>query len=323
MQIAELATSFTVLEASNLKVSPSEVEVGQPVTLTADLQNVAETQVTYHCCLLCQGKEVKAKDITVAGSSIEKVTFTLSQATSGMYKVELLGLSVSFTVLKPAEFKVVSLDIAPSLVKVGDETTITTTIENIGEAKGTYNATLVVDGLVEQTRDVTLAGGATKPVSFLASKDSPGSYNIEIGEQGAILEVVQPVRLETGIIFRELSRGDKARLRIKNSIDLDVVVVLCSSEEPKVPLLALYVQSDDSYTAMKIRGGTYVLYYTFGEDWYDDSQKFLSRATYHQYRDEIHFKDSSRRYTIWTFDFDSADWADVYKIGEDEFPSLG
>ena len=74
---------------------------------------------------------------------------------------------------------------------------------------------------------------------------------------------------------------------------------------------------------MKIQAGTYVLYYAFGQDWVDDSQKFLSNATYHRYIDELQFKGTTGHYTIWTFDFDSAAWADVYRIGEDEFPVWG
>jgi hypothetical protein len=236
--------------------------------------------------------------------------------------VELLGLSGSYKVLKPAEFRVTNLDMTPNPVKVGDETKITINIENAGDAEDTYTAALVVNGQTEQTQDVRLAGGATQSVSFSTSKDSPGSYSIKIAEQEAILEVVQPVRLDTGIIFEELPTGP-SRLRIKNGLDLDVAVALCSHAEPAIPLLAVYVQSGDSYTTMKIGAGTYVLYYAFGQDWVDDSHKFLSNATYHRYKDELEFKGTSRHYTIWTFDFDTAGWVEVYRIEEDEFPVWG
>jgi len=322
IQLAELTASFTVLGVSNLKVSPSQVEAHQPVTVTADLQNTAETQATYHCCLACQGKEVEVKDITVAGGSIEKVTFTLSQATSGMYNIELLGLSDSFKVLKPAKFKVVNLDIDPNPVKVGDETTIVTQIVNVGEAEGTYTATLVVDGLVEQTRDVTAVGGASKPVSFAVSKDSPGSYSVEVDGQEAILTVIQPIRLETGTELLDEISG-KGRLDIENQTDFDAVVVLCSVDEPKTPLLAFYLQSHDSYKAAGIKRGTYVLYIAVGEVWDENSQKFLMDATYHRSKGEFEWEETERKRTTWHVSLDPAVIAVYYQpVSEDEFPSL-
>jgi hypothetical protein len=250
----------------------------------------------------------------------------LSQATSGTYRVELLGLSGSFKVLKPAEFKVVNLDITPNPVKVGEQTTITISIENVGEAEGTYAATLVVDGVpVEQTSEVTLASGASKSVSLVLSKDSPGSYSIEIGGQEAILKMVQPVRLPTGtILVRDLS-GGKAKLKIENERDLDAVVVLSSSEEPAIPLLAFYVRAGDSYRAGGIPGGIYVMHLTLGRDWIEDSQKFFTEATYQRFSDEFRFISRSSKYTIWTIFLGGGggEPAGTQRVGEDEFPKLG
>lgn len=324
VQLEELSTSFTVLGAGNLEISPSEVEVGQPVTVSADLHNVAETETTYHSSLLWQGKGVETKDVTVAGSSRKRVTFTWAPAASGTYEVELLGLSGSLKVLKPAEFKIVNLDIAPNPVKVGEQVTITATIKNVGEATGTYDASLLVDGVVLQTTEVTLAGGATKPVSSMISKDSPGSYSIKIGGQEAILEMIQPVRLETGtFLVQEMSSGD-AKLKIENERDLDAVVVLSSLEEPTIPLLAFYVRAGDSYRAGGIRGGTYVIHVALGRDWIEDSQKFFTEATYQRFSDEFRFIARSSRYTIWTIFLGGGDGepAGTQRVGEDEFPNL-
>lgn len=325
VQLEELTTSFTVLEASNLKVSPSEVEVDQPVTITANLENVAEAQTTYHCCLVCQGKEVEAKDVTVAGGSTEKVSFALSQATPGVYKVELLGFSRSFTVVKPvkpAEFKVVNLDIAPNPVKVGGQTTITISVENVGEATGTYEATLLLDGEVYQTSDVTLVGGASKPVSFPVTKDSPGSYSVEVDGQETILKVIQPVRLETGTVLKRKISG-KGKLEVDNQLDSDAVVVLSAAKEPDIPLLAVYIQSHDSCKTSGIKEDTYVLYIALGEAWDENSQKFLMDATYHRTKGELKWVETTRKRTMWNVSLDPAVIAVYYQpVSENEFPSL-
>lgn len=318
VQLGELTASFTVLEVSNLKVSPSEVEADQPVTVSADLRNLADTQATCHCCLLCQGKEVQAKDITIAGGSKDKVTFTLSQGTPGIYEVQLGNLSDSFKVLKPAGFEVVSLDILPNPAKVGEETAITLSIENVGETADTYTATLVVDGAVYETRDVTLAGGATEPVSFSLSKESPGSYNIEIGGRETILKVWQPP--PTGTFFVRHETG-QAALEIENRYsDLDVVAVLCKAEDPETPWIAFYVQAGDTYTARRIGHGLYVVYFTLGVEWDDDSWEFLTEATYHRHGDELKFVSTSDKKTTWYFKLGPDRLGG--QISEGEFPAL-
>jgi len=326
VQLGELTASFTVLGVGNLEISPSEVEVGQPVTVSADLHNVAETETTYHSSLLWQGKGVEAKDITVAGSSRKRVTFTWAPAASGTYEVELLGLSGSLKVLKPAEFKIGNLNIAPNPVKVGKQVTITATIKNVGEATGTYDASLLVDGAVLQATEVTLAGGATETVSFSASKDSPGNYDIEISGQQVTLRVVQPVQPPTGTYFlNELSGGRKSRLRLKNQRELDIVAVMCLSQQPNTPLAAVYVQANDSHTVMKVPEATYVLYYTLGQDWDDEEKKFLEEVGYYRFSDEFRFSESSSKYTIWTITFGGVEGvgAPVGTVNEDEFPRLG
>ncbi|MHA2067161.1 MAG: CARDB domain-containing protein, partial [Candidatus Thorarchaeota archaeon] len=131
----------------------------------------------------------------------------------------------------PAEFQVVGLDISPNPAKVGQQTTIIVTIENIGGSEGTYNASLLLDGEVYHTSDVTLAGGTETSVSTVVSKDSPGSYKIKIGVQEAILEVIEVVHLETGTVFWEKESLGMARLEVNNKLDFDTVVVLCSVEE--------------------------------------------------------------------------------------------
>lgn len=311
-------------EMSSLDVSPEVCLPGDTVVVSAILVNTGNAKGDYAAELLVNGAMEQTQTFTLEPRSSQSLSFTLMEGEPGRYSVQLAELTASFTVLKPAEFRVVDLDIAPNPVKVGEPATITVTIENVGEAEGTYHATLLLDGGAHYTSDVTLAAGVAKTELFMVSKDSPGSYSIQIGGQQAILEVIQPVRLETGtFLVRELT-GGKAKLKIENELDLDAVVVLSSPEEPTIPLLAFYVQSHDSYRATRIPAGTYVLYVALGRDWDNDSKKFLSIATYKRFVDEYYFKSTKRRYTIWTIFLGGGDGepARVQLVTEDEFPRL-
>ena len=299
VQLGEFTASLTVLEAGNFELSPAEVKIEQPVTVSADLRNVAETEVTYHCCLLCQGTEAATQDITLAGGAAEAVTFTLSQNTPGIYEVQLGNLSASFKVLKPAEFEVASLGILPNPARVGQEAAVTTIIKNAGDIAGTYAADLAVDGEVYDTVEVTLAGGDTETASFSLIKDSPGNYNIEFGGQEAILRVWQPPPTGTFFVYH---RQGSAQIEVTNRFsDLDVVAILAKADEPEIAVTAFYVQAGDIYKFKLVGHGLYIVYFTIGEEWDDDTYKFLTRATYHRFEDEYMFSSLKEIKTIWYF----------------------
>ena len=330
VQLGEFTAPLTVLEASNFKLSPSEVEVDEIVTVNADLRNVADTEATYHCCLLCQGESVASQDITLAGGATEAVVFTLSQSTPGMYEVQLGNLSASFKVLKPAEFEVTSFEIIPNPVRVGGETSVILIVKNAGDLAGTYSTTLLVDGVAGETWEVALVGGATEMMSYSLSKDTPGSYSIQIGGKEATLEVVQPLRLQTGLISEDETYFESViskinSLKITNETPLDMVAVLSPSETINYPLAVMYVRSGDSYIYMWLPGGSFFLYYTFGEDWDNTSKRFLGETMYLRATEEIVYEQWATVAFQWQVIFDKMM---VFTFGsvvldEDEFPDLG
>jgi hypothetical protein len=317
VQLGELTASLVVLEASNFNLSPSEVNIDQPVTVSTNLRNAAETDVSYHCELLCRGTEAATKDVTLAGGSESEVTFTLTRSTPGIYEVKLGNLSGSFKVLKPAEFKVASLGILPNPARVGQEAAVTTIIENVGDLAGTYSADLAVDGAVYQTVEVALAGGAMETATFSLSKDLPGSYNIQFNGQEAILRVWQPPPTGTFFVYK---RQGSARLEVTNRFsDLDIVAVLAKADEPLTPVTAFYVQAGDIYKFKGVGHDFYIVYFTIGVEWDDDTYKFLTGATYHR-SEELKFTSTSDQITTWFFKLGPD--APSGQIPESLFPSL-
>ncbi len=91
-----------------------------------------------------------------------------------------------------AEFEVISLDIKPPEVIAGEIASITAVVENTGGSEGTHAVILTVDGTTVETKEVTLAPGVSKTVTFTFIKDVAGIYKVEIAELSAILTVTLP-----------------------------------------------------------------------------------------------------------------------------------
>jgi len=96
------------------------------------------------------------------------------------------------TPLPLAKFEVISLDIEPPEATTGETVSITAEVENTGGSERTYAAVLTVDGGEFETKDVTLAAGAKGTVTFTVTKDTPGTYEIELAGLSGTIEVLRP-----------------------------------------------------------------------------------------------------------------------------------
>lgn len=99
---------------------------------------------------------------------------------------------------KPAEFEVNALNISPTEVVKGEPATVTIDVGNTGGSEGTYIATLTIDGVETESKEITLAAGSTETVVFTVTKDTPGTYRVELGELSGILKVLRPAEFKIG-----------------------------------------------------------------------------------------------------------------------------
>lgn len=101
----------------------------------------------------------------------------------------IAAAAIALTRPAPARFEVSDLVIDPSEVEAGKPAEISVKVKNVGEAAGTYTAVLRVDGRVEATKDIALAGGATQTVSFTITRDVVGTCGVEVDGLGGDLKV--------------------------------------------------------------------------------------------------------------------------------------
>jgi hypothetical protein len=118
-------------------------------------------------------------------------------------------------------------------------------------------------------------------------------------------------------------------LTINNGLDSDAIVVLSKSYKPKVAWISVYVQSNDSYTIIGIPDGVYILYFSFGENWDNNSKKFTKAAIFQRFEKELEFKTTETPTEIW-YDIYSVTLHPVPEgtaktryINETDFPEVG
>ena len=191
-----------LFEVASLTISPDEVVPGQEVTVSATVGNVGQREGIYSVTLTVDGEIVDTQAVSLSSGSSETVSFVLVKDEVGSYSIGIDGLTDTLRVLKPAEFTVSDLAIAPAEPEVWEEVMVTARVKNVGEVEGIYTATLKIDGVEVETKDVTLAGGVVKTVTFAFVRDVGPSCDIEIDG------LTQTVTVREGVL-PTLFIGDK------------------------------------------------------------------------------------------------------------------
>jgi len=87
--------TFTV---SHLHISPTEVESGDSVDITAEVSNTGGTEGSHDVVLKINGEVQETKSVTLAPGASETVAFTVTRDVAGTYDVDVDGESGQFTV---------------------------------------------------------------------------------------------------------------------------------------------------------------------------------------------------------------------------------
>ena len=76
----------------DLTIAPPTVEVGETVTVSADIENIGQTDGTYIPTLKIDGTEIEEKpEVPVAAGGTATVEFTLAINIAGTYEIEVDG----------------------------------------------------------------------------------------------------------------------------------------------------------------------------------------------------------------------------------------
>jgi hypothetical protein len=106
----------------------------------------------------------------------------------------LLALIVSLGLLQACaeaqpSFEVLSLDITPSKITPGEKVTVEVEISNSNAKVDTYNVPLMVNGVADDRKIITLAPGATELITFTLTRSQAGTYRISVGNKESTLVV--------------------------------------------------------------------------------------------------------------------------------------
>ena len=190
------------LRVQRLTVTPELAKVGETVTVTVEVQNVAEVEAERTLTLKVDGVPVVPERlITLAPGETKTEVFTFeAPEIAGRHDLEIAGITRSFEVaplpplIAPARLIQVSqLTLSPKVVQPGQAVSISVTLRNDGDEHGLTDVILRVirEQVVEieiTEKDVPVPGRREVALTFEVSRFEGGNYTVEV-EGVAVVEV--------------------------------------------------------------------------------------------------------------------------------------
>jgi hypothetical protein len=316
---------------------PEAVISGEDVVVDVLVSNEGPAPVSQELTLVAEDQartvtgDPQAASLELAGGAEQSVRFVFPALDAGDYELTATigdweGPAGDVWVMTPARFEVDGLDVQPDPMDINDsqEATVTTSITNVGEADGTYQLRLELDGELVEERSIDLRGGSSTEEAFPVTITEAGPHELVAGGRTVSFEAYQLERPANGTVLTNQIGGGRNELRITNNFDEDYLVVLARPGEGNPALLSVYVRGGTSHTVYGVRDGTYSTYYAYGTAWCTHHQTFTQGAGHGRYEDDDTFTSSSTSYT-WvalTFGITDGPGSPTDWVSADDFPTM-
>ena len=123
------------------------------------------------------------------------------ESTNGthVFTASTSNLSTSAVGVKRPAISVANVALSDGTVESGNTVTVTAKVTNSGGAAGAYTVTLTAFGEIVDSKELTLAAGESRSVTFVRRIGSPGVYELSVNGENATLQVTgsTPTGMET------------------------------------------------------------------------------------------------------------------------------
>ena len=184
----------SIFETLSLHITPPKVITGEKTTVAVEIRNSNAKMDTYNVPLMVNGVADDRKSITLAPGATELITFSLAKSQAGTYRVSVGDKEETLIVENPSppDFRLSGLNINPSEVETCEKVNVTVKVTNIGGTQGEYTAELKIDGIADQTEEITLSAGADYTLNLEACRGLPGTYTVALGDLTGQFTVKEP-----------------------------------------------------------------------------------------------------------------------------------
>ncbi len=299
--------------------------VGENAVFKASIRNTGEIAGNYTATAVLDGNLIPPQTVRIEPGATVELQIPVTRPEAGAHVVELENASASLQVLRPASIHTTDL-IAQKYTEAGKDAQLTALVTNAGDVEGAYELKLLVNGKVQQTKDVTVQGQQTLRVALTLPLANTGKYELQAGEAPAqTIYAVKIGRPKNATLLVKKANGGSGKLTLENKYEQDAVFLLTNADDAKAPVLTVFVHAKGKASNIRVRDGNYIVFYSLGGDFDTASNRFTKNAIYSRFTDPIDYKTTKKSgyiyYSTWTITLNSDKGnATTDIVPEDQFP---
>ncbi len=157
--------------------------------------------------------------------------------------------------LKPATFTFSNLTINPYEAYPGETILISLNTTNVGDIEGNQTLDLEINSVIKDTKNITLAGGASEIIEFSYIETVEGNYSVKIGELvGAF--IIKPAPPETSKIILSNLKVDPYEVWADQPITLTATAQNPTTETDRLTVKIIVDDIVVEYKFIELEAGT-------------------------------------------------------------------
>ncbi|RZV11709.1 CARDB protein [Natrinema hispanicum] len=168
------------IEHSTVTVSPTTVSAGDTVTVTATYRNVGDALGQTTAQVTVDGIVVDQRTIVLEPGEERTVTFERTMDWPGTHEVGVSGAGSQSVTVGGPPIDVVTASVDRTTVTTGDATTVRATVTNPTDRGVDRTLEVAVDGIVVDSRAVSIPAHSERTVTFERELETPGTYEIAV-----------------------------------------------------------------------------------------------------------------------------------------------
>jgi len=168
------------IERTALNVSSTTVEAGKPITATAVYRNVGSASSEVTAELTVDGTVVDQRTIDLVPGEERTVTFERTMYWPGTHEVGITGAGNEAVAVGGPPVDVVDATVTETAITTGDSTTIEATVRNPTDRTVDRTLEVAVDGIVVDSRAVSIPANGDRTVTFERELETAGTYDIAV-----------------------------------------------------------------------------------------------------------------------------------------------
>ncbi|WP_406661182.1 S-layer protein domain-containing protein [Methanolobus sp. ZRKC3] len=184
-----------------IEISPDEVKQGDRITISTltaiDGEAVEGVELYYDGILIGSTNAEGSLRYTVQEAGVHKISSMSDDYLEAEFNLEVLALEAAFSYS--------NLQIAPLLVKTGENVTISVDVMNTGTVAGETDVELLTSGEMRDSKTVSLDADEETTVDFSTSEEEAGSYEVQISTLTGSFEVEKKFLPAPGIFVTMLA----------------------------------------------------------------------------------------------------------------------